>query len=147
MSDGITSRTHSTAVSAISAGKAVRIGALSLAVHFVVALMVWSFLIRIVPVYLRFFVEQDVPLPAMTQQLLSMSDLTVRYWYLLPLAFFAFNGPLALGLQFLPQRLRWIKVCWFDGFLLAAIVFLTYANMALAIPFVAMSQSQWSLSP
>jgi hypothetical protein len=69
-----------------------------------------------------------------TRQPLQLSLWNNSYWYLLVLAFIVVDGPVAVGLQFLPDRLRWLNACWFDGYLVAAIVFLFWGIVVLSVP-------------
>jgi type II secretory pathway component PulF len=103
-------------------------------VHLFVTLVIVTFLAGTVPRYEEIFDDLDVKLPPATQLIIALSRLVANYWYLLVLAFFAIDGPLAIGLQFLPQRMRWLRVCWFDSYLLAAILFLFLGNTMLYIP-------------
>ena len=89
----------------------------------------------IVPRYVRFFEIYDTLLPAATQ--LAHSALSMwnkNYWFLSVLAIIVIDGPIALGVQFLPKRMRWLKVCWFDSQPLLAIVFLFFSSIALCVP-------------
>lgn len=100
---------------------------------FVTILMV-AFLGSIVPRYVQFFKAHDTLLPVVTQQLIWLSMLNMKYGYLFVLAIIVVDAPIALGVQFLPDQMRWLKVCWFDAYLLAAIVFLFLGSMALCVP-------------
>ena len=104
------------------------------AVHLFVTMAMVAFLGSIVPRYVRFFEVHDTLLPAATQLLISLSMWNMNYWFLFVLAFIVIDGPIALGVQFLPNRMRWLKVCWFDSYLLFAIVFLFFSSIALCVP-------------
>ena len=114
---------------------------LAFAVHLFVTIAMVAFLGSIVPRYVRFFEVHDTLLPAATQLLISLSMWNMNYWFLFVLAFIVIDGPIALGVQFLPNRMRWLKVCWFDSYLLAAIVFLFYGSVALCVPIQAMVEA------
>jgi type IV pilus assembly protein PilC len=50
-----------------------------------VAVCILTFImIKIVPEFRKIFIEFDLPLPAMTELLVSISDWCVTYWYLIP---------------------------------------------------------------
>ena len=107
---------------------------LAFAVQLFVTIAMVAFLGSIVPRYVRFFEVHDTLLPAATQLLISLSMWNMNYWFLFVLAIIVIDGPIALGVQFLPNRLRWLKVCWFDSYLLLAIVFLFFSSIALCVP-------------
>jgi hypothetical protein len=114
------------------------VGGVSLVIHLFVTLAIAVFLVGIVPPYVHFFKVNDTLLPSPTIQLVTWSETAIAYWYLFVIAFLAVDAPLAFGLQFLPRNMRWLKVCWFDAYLLAAIAFLLYASIALCMPIAAM---------
>lgn len=107
---------------------------LALTVHLFVTMAIVVFLVGIVPTYIEFFEVNDTPLPPFTMELVRLSLSAGKYWYLIFVALFLFNGPIAFAVQFLPARMHWLKVCWFDGYLLAAIVFLMCGSIALQLP-------------
>ncbi|NOX54600.1 MAG: hypothetical protein GXP27_09215 [Planctomycetes bacterium] len=125
---------HAAATSRTSLLKAVLAAGVALAIHLFVTFVLIVFLGGVVPHYVRFFEAHDTSLPAMTQQLILLSWWNVERWYLFVLAVLALDGPIALGVQFLPKHMRWIKACWFDSYLLAAFVFLFFNSVALCIP-------------
>ncbi|HEY1065811.1 MAG TPA: hypothetical protein VGE52_06870, partial [Pirellulales bacterium] len=73
-------------------------------------------------------------------RMFSLTLLNRDYWYLLFFAAIVLNGPLAIGLQFLPPRYRWVRVVWFDGYLLFAVTMLTAGTFVMLIPLAKMLQ-------
>ncbi len=110
-------------------------------IHLTVTMLIVVFLGSVVRQYSLFYEANGVMLPVVTRQLLQLSLWNNSYWYLLVLAFIAVDGLVAVGLQFLPDRLRWLKACWFDGYLVAAIVFLFWGIVALSVPIHGMVQA------
>ena len=106
--------------------------------HFVVTLLIVLFMLKIVPYYKVFFDLHDSELPRITESLINWSNFAVMYWYLLAIGFIVFDGALAIGLQFLPDRLRWVRVFWFDSYLLLTIIVLFFGSMALCLPLTRM---------
>lgn len=120
--------------------RALLVAAVSFGVHFFVTVVIAVFLVGVVPPYIQFFEVNDTELPTATIQIVRLSMTAVSYWYLLFVALLFIDGPILVALQFLPRSLRWLKILWFDGFLLAAIAFLIYGSIALCMPIEGMRE-------
>ena len=102
--------------------------------HFLAAVVLLIVMWRVVPRYIMIFEDFDVKLPATTQLLIQLSNLTANYWYLFfPLGLLT-DAAILFILSRLPARARWLATAWFVAVLLAAIVFLAFASVALFIP-------------
>lgn len=107
-----------------------------LVVHAIVAVCVLLLLVAIVPGYTKTFEEFDLQLPAATKLLISLSDLTVQYWYaIVPLAALADLGVIVVLQPFREQK-RWWIWAWFGFWMLVAVLFFAFAALALYVPTV-----------
>jgi type II secretory pathway component PulF len=108
--------------------------------HAVAAIVVLFVLLGVVPGYIRTFEEFDLTLPAATKLLISMSDVTVQYWYgIVPLIALADVGVVACWQQFLAQQ-RWLIWAWFGFCMFVAVLFFAFAALALYVPTVGLTR-------
>lgn len=102
-------------------------------IHFLVTGTLIVFFVSIVPYYIELFDRFELDLPAMTESIIRMSLSVSNYWYLLVLAMIVIDGPIAIGVCYLPSAWRWLAWGWFAGYLLLAILLLMYASMGLVL--------------
>ncbi len=82
------------------------------------------------------YVEYDLDLPAVSELVMHLSDGFTNYSYLLILALIVIDGPIAIGVCYLPRRIQWVTWIWFTSYLLIAILLLALAAIGLPFPFI-----------
>lgn len=102
-------------------------------IHLVVTAALIVFFGSIVPYYIELFDRFGLDLPPMTESVIRLSLSVSNYWYLAVLAMMVINGPIAVGVCYLPVAWRWVAWGWFAGYLLFAILLLMYASMGLVM--------------
>ena len=107
--------------------------------HAFVGLLLFAVLVFVVPQFVVVLEDFDAELPAGTQMLIRLSSLLVNYWYLILLPLVAVDAAILFGLSQVPPKLMWLRTLWFTAIMLAAILFLFFAIVALAMPFAALS--------
>ncbi|MGE0607103.1 MAG: hypothetical protein AB7O62_08415 [Pirellulales bacterium] len=62
---------------------------------------------------------QDVGMevPPVVELFVHFCNMMFNYWYLLFVPWLLIDGPVLLGLQFLPERRKWLARLWFRGWL------------------------------
>lgn len=117
----------------VSIPKALALGWLTFSFHFFVALIVCAYMMMVVPRYKMFADNFGAELSTAAVSAIRLSDLVVNYWYLMLLAVIIVGGPMAIALRFLPDKLRWIRSCWLVAWPTAAVVFLFFESLILAL--------------
>jgi hypothetical protein len=91
------------------------------------------------------FEDFDTELPAATQMLIRLSSMLVNYWYLV-LFLAIIDAAILFGLSQVPPKLRWLRSLWFNATMLAAILFLFFSVVALALPIGAVGEPTLDLA-
>jgi len=110
------------------------VGSSLVGVHFVVFCLVLFYLVKVVPISTYYFEDMELDLPALTINLITLSDFTVAYWFLMPVFFFLVDVPVLIATSFLQPAQRWIRGCWFVGWLVVAILLFVAGSVALSMP-------------
>jgi type II secretory pathway component PulF len=113
--------------------RAVLITPAMFAAHFAALTAVVVFLGSVVPIHFEFFTSLDIELPQITVALLEQMRALHLYWYLAYAVLFLIDGPILFLLQYQSPKLGWLKASWFTGWLLAAIVYLFWGAMSIAV--------------
>lgn len=103
--------------------------------HAFVGLLLYMVLVFLVPQCVGVLEDFDAELPAATQMLIRLSSMLVNYWYLILFLLAMVDAAVLFGLSQVPPRLRWLRSLWFNATVLAAILFLFFSVVALALPF------------
>jgi hypothetical protein len=113
--------------------------------HAFVGLLLFVVLVFIVPHFRAVFEDFDTELPAATQMLIRLSSMLVNYWYLV-LFLAIIDAAILFGLSQVPPKLRWLRSLWFNATMLAAILFLFFSVVALALPIGAVGEPTLDLA-
>jgi len=114
-----------------------KIGALTMArfcVHFVVLLMVVLVLVSPVSVFIRFFEQENLKLPAMTVLMVNLSYRLRFHSYIIIPALLFIDFCLLLVLQIPARPWRFLARIWFSSVLVGAFLLLALCMFAMAIP-------------
>ena len=109
--------------------------------HAFAGLLLFAVLVFLVPQFVAVLEDFDAELPAITQMLIRLSTLLVNYWYLILFPLVAIDAAVLFGLSQVPPKLMGLRTLWFTAIMLAAILFLFFSIVALAMPFAALSAS------
>jgi hypothetical protein len=110
--------------------------ALAVSVHFFVAILIAMFLVFIASPCIVVFDKEDMTLGTASQYLVRSAEWAHLWYPYALLLLLIVDSALALILHFAFPRQRWMRVLWFDGFLLAAIIALLLAGAATVFPFI-----------
>jgi len=113
--------------------------------HAFVGLLLFTVLVRVVPQFVVVSEDFETELPAATQILIRLSSMLVNYWYLI--VFLAIvDAAILFGLSQVPPKLKWLRSLWFNATMLAAILFLFFSMVALALPIAAIGRPTLKLA-
>ncbi|MEW4455974.1 hypothetical protein AB1L30_25130 [Bremerella sp. JC817] len=110
------------------------ISGLAWGIHVVVTAAMIMFYGSIVPMFIRMFEHFELDLPAGTELVIRWSSTVSSYWYIPALLVVLLDGPIALAVPYLPQRLQWLTWLWFVGYLLLLFGALWFSVIFLALP-------------
>ena len=102
--------------------------------HAFVALLLSVVMVSIVPIFLAVFKDFNMALPVGTVVLIDLSTMMINYWYLVIPFLAIIDAAILFGLSQVPPKLRWLRSLWFNAIMLAAILFLFYSMVFLALP-------------
>ncbi|PQO42385.1 hypothetical protein [Blastopirellula marina] len=109
------------------------ISAVAWLTHLAVTLGLILFFASMVPFYRELFEVVDLQMATMTELVLHWSLGFSNYWYLLILALIVVDGPIAIGVTYLPRHFRWMTWIWFCSYPLGAFVLVLAANIGLML--------------
>lgn len=135
-------------VSAVEAGARLSVGVvlrrlvvsiLAWSVHCLVTAALLVVFVQLVPMVRQQFEDMDLDLPATSEITLYWSSGFINYWYLLVLAHFVIDAPIAIAVCYLPRNFQWVTWIWFTSYFLLAIFMLIVACAGVSLPFVDMT--------
>jgi len=113
--------------------------------HAFVGLLLFIVLVFVVPQFVVVLEDFEAELPAATQMLIRLSSMLVNYWYLI-LFLAIMDAAILFGLSQVPPKLKWLRSLWFNATMLAAILFLFFSVVALALPIGAIGEPTLDLA-
>jgi type II secretory pathway component PulF len=112
----------------------------TLSAHFFTLVVVFFVLIKVAPSYLPFFEDFDLELPASTQLVITISQLTINYWYLLfPIALLV-DASLVVLLRLNEVTRLWLLPLWCNLWYLGVIMLLFIVAVGLCLPIASIAQ-------
>jgi hypothetical protein len=114
--------------------------------HAFVGLLLFMVLVRVVPQFVVVWEDFETELPAATQMLIRLSSLLINRWYLILLFLAIVDAAILFGLSQVPPKLRWLRSLCFNATMLAAILFLFFSVVALALPISAIGRPTLKLA-
>jgi len=102
--------------------------------HLVALLFVMIALCKAVPAYVEFFGQEDVALPAATQQIFRFSYFCIVYFFPVVFLVMATDAAVVFTLSFAFHRKRWLLSAYSHLCLLAASAVLVYVTAWLSHP-------------
>jgi len=102
--------------------------------HLAAGLIVVVVMGFVVPRFVRTFAELEAELPPMSEYMITVSNLVVRWWYLLLPIGLAIDAALLFGLSRLPRPARWLATVWGIVVLLAAVLLIGLTVVAVIVP-------------
>ena len=102
--------------------------------HALVALLLFVVLVSVVPMFVAVFKDFAAELPTATIGLIDLSTMMINYWYLVIPFLAIIDAAILFGLSQVPPKLRWLRSLWFNAIMLAAILFLVFSMVFLALP-------------
>ena len=113
------------------------ISAIAWSIHGVVTFLLFAIYVNVLPVCRENYEAYELDLPVITDTVLGWSAFAVNYWYLGVAALILIDGPIAIGVCYLPRRFSWVTWIWFTSYLLFAIFVFCFTSIAMVIPFLA----------
>jgi hypothetical protein len=114
--------------------KVLSLTACRLFIHFMVLLLVVAVLVTPVRVFMRFFEQEDLKLPAITVLIVNLSHRMRFHSYIIVPALLFIDAFMLLLLQLPPRPWRFLARAWFSAVLLGAILLLAATVFAMVIP-------------
>ena len=113
----------------------------TLLAHFFTLFAIFVVLIKVVPTYTCIFADFETELPAVTQLVITISHLTVNYWFLIfPFAMLV-DATLVVLLRLTDVTRLWLLPLWCNLWYLGVILLLGFVTVALCVPIEAIAMN------
>ena len=115
----------------------------TLSAHFFTLVVIFVVLIKVVPTYSVLYQEFDTELPASTQLVITLSDLTFNYWFLIFPSAMLVDTLFVVLLRLTSVTRLWLLPVWCNLWHLGVILFLFVVAVALSLP---VAEITWNLA-
>jgi type II secretory pathway component PulF len=107
--------------------------------HFFTLVVVFFVMIKVVPTYIPLFEEFETALPEATKLVITLSNLTINYWFLIFPVAMAVDAALVVSLRLTEVTRLWLLPLWCNLWYLGVIMLLFVVALGLCIPLAAIS--------
>lgn len=104
--------------------------------HLIGVFLFAAFYVKVVSYFRQLFEEFELDLPALTEFVITFSNLMTYRWYLVFPVILAVDGLLAAVMAQLPERLAWVRSLWFWGFFWLIGLAVVWGLFTIALPWL-----------